>query len=278
MSSRIFAGIVMMFVSLAVSAGSIKIETGSGYKTTAELHKAKGQPRGITVVMLHGKGSNPGVSHYSGFYSKLRKAGYTVVAPRMPYSKFDGDHKQTIEVINAAVDEAAQRGDRVVVAGHSMGATISLQYAGGSPRSQVIGVMPIAVGHDPSISGKIRRMTEISVEEARGLVAAGKGSEKRKFDDLNGKKISKIKMTAAIYQSYYDPMTWAGLGEVLPKIRVPVFWLSGEGDRLTAVYDAENNFELIPEHEKSRYLEASGNHKSVVSKQTGPVVEWLNTL
>lgn len=278
MFQRLLLVMVFGVHSLTAMAGSLKIESEAGYKTAVQVHEAKGEVRGITVILLHGKGGSPGASQYSGFYSKLKKAGYTVMAPRMPYSRFDADYKQTIAVINAAVDEAVKRGDRVVVAGHSMGAAISLHYGANHIRKEVIGIMPIALGHSPELSRKLMNITGPDVFKAREMVASGKGEKKKSFADVNQGKRSSIRMTAATYLSYYDPQVYPGLGSVLPKIRVPVFWLSGADDRLTYVYDAENNFRVIPEHPKSKYLEAAGSHKSVVSKQTGPIIDWLNTL
>lgn len=275
---RILIVVASMVVSLAANADSLKIETPAGYKTSAYVHEAKGQEREVAVVMLHGKGSKPGASHYSKFYKDLRKAGYTIIAPRMPYSRFDADYDQAIAVIDAAIEEAVKRGKRVVVAGHSMGATISLHYGANSRREEVIGIMPIALGHSPELSGKIMSVTGESVMEARRMAAAGKGAKKKSFKDLNGGRVSTIRTSADIYLSYYDPQVFPKLASMLPRIAVPVFWVSGSDDRLTSVYDAERNFSTIPANPKSRYLEGKGRHKSVVYKQTGPMIDWLNSL
>jgi len=278
MFKRFIIVAVGMCISLAASADSFKIETAAGYKTTASVYKASEPARGITVVMLHGKTGKPGLSFYSGFYKYLRKAGYNVVAPRMPYSRFDADYAQTIAVIDAAVDEAVKRGDRVVIAGHSMGATFSLHYGGNHPRKEIIGIMPIALGHQPEFSQKFQEVTIRSVLKAREMVEAGEGSKKESFDDLNMGRQSSIRMTAHTYLSYYDPRVFPELKPILQKIHVPVFWLSGASDRLRYVYEAEDNFKIIPPNPKSKYLEAAGEHKSVVSKQTKPIINWLNSL
>lgn len=278
MFNRLFVVSVTMFISLTANADSFKIETPAGYKTTAYVHEAKGQARGIAIVMLHGKGGKPGAPQYSGFYKDLRKAGYTIIAPRMPYSRFDADYNQTIAVIDAAVAEAARRGNRVVIAGHSMGATISLHYGGNHLRKEVVGIMPIALGHSPELSGKLMSVTGESVMAARQMVESGKGAKKKSFKDLNSGRVSTIRTTADIYLSYYDPQVFPKLAKVLPKIQVPVFWLSGSNDRLTYVYEAENNFNSIPPNPKSKYLEGKGGHKSVVHAHTRPMIDWINSL
>jgi pimeloyl-ACP methyl ester carboxylesterase len=275
---RLIIVVASVLFSLAANAESFKIITSADYKTTAYVHNAKGQSRGITIVMLHGKGGKPGASQYSGFYKDLRKAGYRIVAPLMPYSRFDADYAQTIAVIDAAVDEAIKRGDRVVIAGHSMGATISLHYGANHLRNEVIGIMPIALGHSPELSGKLMSVTGESVMAARQMAESGQGSTKKNFKDLNAGRVSTIRTTADVYLSYYDPQVFPKLANVLPKIQAPVFWLSGSDDRLTYVYEAENNFNAIPPNPKSRYLEGKGGHKTVVYKQTGPMIDWLNSL
>ena len=271
--------VASILFSLNANAGSFRIKTAAGYKTTADVYEAKGQSRGITIVMLHGKGGKPGAPQYSGYYRDLRKAGYTIIAPRMPYSRFDADYKQAIAVIDAAVEEAVKRGGvRVVIAGHSMGATLSLHYGGNHQRKEVIGIMPIALGHSPELSRKLQRVTDESIREAREMTGAGKGEKKKRFKDLNAGRVSTIRTTANIYLSYYDPQVFPELAGVLPKIQVPVFWVSGSEDRLTYVYKAEDNFNLIPPNPKSKYLVGKGRHLTVIGKQTQPMIDWLNTL
>jgi pimeloyl-ACP methyl ester carboxylesterase len=278
MVKRFLIVAVSMFTSLAANADSFKIETATGYKTSAYVHEAKGQVRGITIVMLHGKGGKPGASQYSGFYKDLRKAGYTIIAPRMPYSRFDAGYGQTIAVIDAAVAEAVKRGNHVVIAGHSMGATISLHYGSNHHQKDIIGIMPIALGHSPELSGKLMSVTGESVMAARQMAESGKGAKKKSFKDLNAGRVSTIRTTADIYLSYYDPQVFPKLANVLPNIQVPVFWLSGSEDRLRYVYEAEDNFNSIPPNPKSKYLEGKGGHKTVVYKQTSPMIDWLNSL
>lgn len=267
-----------MLLSLTANAESFKIITSADYKTTAYVHKAKGQSRGITIVMLHGKGGKPGASQYSGFYKDLRKAGYRIVAPRMPYSRFDADYSQTIAVIDVAVDEAVKRGDRVVIAGHSLGATFSLHYVGNHSRKEIIGVMPIALGHSPKLAQRFQDETYESVMTAREMVRSDEGSGKKNFTDINAGKVSTIRMTAHTYLSYYDLKIFPHLASILPKIHVPVFWVSGSEDRLTYVYEAEDNFNSIPRNPKSKYLVGKGSHLTVVRKQTHPMIDWLNSL
>jgi pimeloyl-ACP methyl ester carboxylesterase len=275
--ARFLAAIFMVATSLAVHAKSVTLSTPSGYKTKAEVHEAKGEVKGV-VIMMHGKMASPGTSQYPPLYSKLRKAGYSVIAPKMPWSKFDGSHAQAIEVINAAVEEAAKSSNKIVVAGHSLGAAVTLQYLAASPSPKVSGGVPIALGHSPHISRKLARITDSSVIEARKLAADGKGDKKKSFDDLNMGKKGSLRTTADIYLSFYDPEVFPDIEEGLSNIKVPVLWIAGRDDRLTAVYETRSLFSQIPNNPKSAYREEKGGHKDVVGKQAPLVVEWLDKL
>jgi pimeloyl-ACP methyl ester carboxylesterase len=274
---RVLAAILMAAASLTVNARSVTLTTPSGYKSRAEVSEAKGDVKGV-VIMLHGKTANPGTSQYPPFYSKLRKAGYTVIAPKMPWSNFDGTRAQGIEVIDAAVNEAAKSSSKIVIAGHSMGANIALQYLASSPAPQVKGGVPIAFGHAPHQSGKIASITSPSVFKARKLIAEGKGDKKKSYNDVNMGKRGSIRTTSNIYLTFYDPQVFPNIEDELQKIKLPVLWVSGKDDRLTFVLDAPYLFSLLPENPKSEYREEAGDHKGVVSGQAPLVVEWLDKL
>ncbi|KPK12145.1 MAG: hypothetical protein AMJ68_02955 [Acidithiobacillales bacterium SG8_45] len=272
------AGMVVLAVaSVAAQAKSITLSTPSGYEARAEVHDAKGEVKGV-VIMLHGKTGNPGASQYDGFYRTLQKGGYTVIAPHMPWSGFDGTREQGVEVINAAVEEAAKSSSKIVVAGHSLGAAVTLQYLSDSPSPKVNGGVPIALGHSPHISRKLANITGASVTTARKMVADGKGEKKSSFADLNTGKKGEINTTANIYLTFYDPEVYPDIEAGLGNVKLPVLWIAGKDDRLTAVYDTRNLFSRIPKNPKSEYREEEGKHKSVVAKQAPLVVEWLDKL
>ena len=274
---RILAAIVVAASSLSVHAKSVTLTTPSGYKARAEVHEARGEVKGV-VVMLHGKTANPGTSQYPPFYKTLRKAGYTVIAPKMPWSNFDGTREQGVEVINAAVEEAAKTSNKIAVAGHSLGAAVTLQYLADSPSPKVAGGIPIALGHSPHLSGKIANITGPSVFQARKLVSDGKGDKKKSFADVNEGKRGSIRTTASIYLTFYDPQVYPDIEKSVSNIRTPVLWIAGKDDRLTYVFDTPYLFSLLPENPKSEYREESGDHKGVVGKQAALVVEWLDKL
>jgi len=264
-------------VSFETLAKSVTLLTPSGYQAKAEVHVAKGDVKGV-VIMLHGKTGNPGLSTYTSFYRTLKKSGYTVIAPRMPWSRFDGTREQGLEVINSAIAEAAKTSNKIVIAGHSLGAAVVLQYLADSPTPRVKGGIPIALGHVPQLSGKMSRITGPSVLKARELAASGKGDKKKSFADMNMGQKGSVRTTANIYLTFYDPNKYPDIEEEIKKIKLPVMWIAGSDDRLTQVYDTPYLFSLIPANPKSQYREEQGDHKSVVGKQAPIVVEWLDGL
>jgi pimeloyl-ACP methyl ester carboxylesterase len=183
-----------------------------------------------------------------------------------------------VEVINAAVAEAAKTSNKIVIAGHSLGAAVVLQYLADSPVPRVTGGIPIALGHVPQLSGKMSRITGPSVFKARELVASGKGDKKKSFADLNMGRKDSIRTTANIYLTFYDPNKYPDIEEEAKKIKLPVLWIAGRDDRLTMVFDTPYLFSLIPANPKSQYREEQGDHKGVVGKQAPIVVEWLDGL
>jgi esterase/lipase len=125
----------------------------------------------VGVVLLHGKDAIPAT--VSGLADALKKNGFAVTTPEMPYSKyrnFDKAYEDTVPEIDNAVAELRQQGaKRVFVAGHSLGANVALYYG---TRVSVDGVLAIAPGHTPELKGYSSRVHD-SVEPARKMVNEG---------------------------------------------------------------------------------------------------------
>src|SRR5208337_5222980 len=77
----------------------------------------------VGVVLLHGKDGTPG--NVSGLADALKKNGFAVTTPEMPYSKyrnFDKAYEETVPEIDKAVAELKKQGARrIFIAGHSLG-------------------------------------------------------------------------------------------------------------------------------------------------------------
>lgn len=130
----------------------------------AEPFSADGGPVGVLVV--HGFTGNP--QSMRPLADALAAAGHTVSLPLLP------GHGTTVEdmlptrwadwsaAAEAAYDELAARCERVVVAGLSMGGTLTLWLASRHPElAGIVLVNPLADGTAPGITG--------TVEALRGL-------------------------------------------------------------------------------------------------------------
>jgi len=159
-----------------------------------------------------------------------------------------------------------------------MGGMAVLQYGGRNPASQVIGIVTIATAHDPHIAKKILEVTADSVKKAKQMVAEGNGKEKATFKDVNSGRISSFPATAEYYVSFYDPQSLPSLKIEIPKIKLPVYWVVGSGDKLTKILRLKDLYGLLPGNAKNHYLEAAGSHKSVVGNSANDIAKWLDKL
>lgn len=233
----------------------------------------------LGVVIMHGKGSQNGDGAPTKVLAQfLENKGFIVAAPDMPWQAerlFDKTLDESMAEIDAIVAELKERGaDRVVIAGHSLGANAALAY--GARRGGLAGIVAIAPGHIPEIWGK--RFAD-DVATAHAMIDAGKGAEKGNFRDFNQGKETTLSMPARNYLSWYDP---AG-EEVMPenaaalKDGVPLLVIVGEDDPLSKRGQAYI-FDKAPANSKSRYIVIDGGHMATPKKGKIEILNWLNGL
>jgi pimeloyl-ACP methyl ester carboxylesterase len=103
---------------------------------------------GTGVVLVHGKGANQGL--IEPVAAALRAEGARVVTPRMSWAGGNyRPYEQTLAELNGPIAGLRRAGvRRIVLAGQSLGANLSLAYAA---RSGGVGaVVAMAPGHRPS--------------------------------------------------------------------------------------------------------------------------------
>jgi pimeloyl-ACP methyl ester carboxylesterase len=232
----------------------------------------------IGVVFMHGKWA-PGNSS-SPVYDEIKRAGFLLETPEMPWSQsraYDRDTTAAMAEVDAAVAKLKSRGaERIVVGGQSMGANFAVAYA--SRRDGIAGVMAIAPGHVPELSGYQANLKG-DVERAKKLVADGKGDVRDRFNDNNQGQDRKMPSTASIYLSWFDP---AGL-MVMPrnaarlKSETALLWLVGEQDGM-AQRGEGYAFARAPANPKSAYKLVSGGHSDAGAKAAHEIAFWLKNL
>ncbi len=205
--------------------------------------------RGIGVVLVHGKGGGQGP--LQPLADALMKQGAVIEMPRMSWTSGYRTYEQTVGEVAAAVARVRQRGARkVYLAGHSMGANVSLGYSAAGGEAD--GIIALAPGHRPDF---IATRTGDSVERARAMVMAGRGGERARFEDFNGLTTFPITTTAEAYLSFFDPDGPAGRAARARGVGGPVLWVVGRFDRPAmrdeAAFSRGTRIELDADHQQT---------------------------
>lgn len=231
------------------------------------------------VVILHGKGSQNGDGAPTRVLAQfLENKGFIVAAPDMPWHAdriFDKTLDESMAEIDTIVADLKAKGaDRIVIAGHSLGANAALAY--GARRDGLAGIIAMAPGHIPEIWGK--RFAE-DVARARAMVDAGRGAESGDFRDFNQGKESTLSMAARNYLSWYDPQGEALMPNNAAALKggVPLLVIVGEDDPMSKRGEGYL-FDKAPANPKSRYVLIDGGHMPTPKKGKKDILDWLNGL
>lgn len=235
----------------------------------------------LGVLMLHGK--NPGSNRDPNFRTvmyRLEREGMLVSFPNMPWSStryIDGHWDLAMSEITERVKELRGKGaTHIVLMGHSLGVPAGMSYAarGGDVQALVL----LAPGHVPRGWYNNPRFTAIrdSVNEARAAVAAGKGAELGRFNDMNQGRTQSVSMTATDYLSYFDPTSDADMSVTAPRVpaSLPVFTAIGNAD-VMAPHVRTYFVDKLPANAKSHFVQVQGDHLNTPEVVLPQVLEWL---
>jgi len=233
---------------------------------------------GLGIVLIHGKGGTP-TSAIEGLHESLKRAGAIVEAPEMPWSArriYDATFDQAMSEIDDAADRLRKAGaNRIAVIGHSLGANAAIGYA--ARRNDVHAVVALAPGHLPE-AWALRVRTRGAIAEAKKLIAAGRGDERRSFPDLAQGIPFSVRATPHVYLSMFDPDGPA----VMPKNAaamgdVPFLWIAGVADPII-FHGKDYIYGRGARHPKSRYVVTASMHLSTPYQSRGQIIEWLKGL
>ena len=235
----------------------------------------------IGVLMLHGK--NPGSPknpQYAPVKAAMEKQGWLVSLPDMPWSRdrylqgnWDGAMAEVAQHVRVLQDQGATR---IVLWGHSMGVPAAMSHAarGGAAHDLVL----IAPGHIPRGYFTAPQLAPVreSIESARAMVAAGKGDETARFNDINQGRQQPVITTASNFLSYFDPESDADMGVTAPKLpaNLPVLTAIGQGDPLFK-YVREYYVNKLPSHPKTQLIEVSGGHIDTPQVALDQYIAWI---
>ncbi len=235
----------------------------------------------IGVLMLHGK--NPGSNMDPNFglmKGNFERQGWLVAFPDMPWSRgryLDGNLDKAMTEIAGHVKSLRDQGaTKIVIVGHSMGVPTGMAYA--ARAGDVDALVQLAPGHVPLGYYTNPRLKAVrdSIDEARALVAAGKGDSNERFNDINQGRQAPVVTTAKNFLSYFDPTSDAEMSVTAPRIpaKTSVMAVIGEQDpgfsRVKAYY-----FDKLPANPKNKYLEVSGGHLDTPRVANDAVIGWI---
>lgn len=229
----------------------------------------------VGVVFLHGKWA-PGTRNLENLAQALQSAGYLVAMPMMPWSasaNYNLSYDDAMAMIDAQVAALKNAGaTRIAVGGQSLGANAAIGY--GARHAGLMAIIAISPGHVPDLNRDPQ--VSDSIARARAMVAAGRGNDTDLFMDVNQGDKKTIRMTAAIYLSYWDPAGPAIMPNNAAKLSAPLLWMVGSGDPMAQRGEAYA-FDKAPANPLSRYVTMSGGaHVTVVASAGPQVVAWLN--
>ena len=237
----------------------------------------------VGVILMHGKGrtANP-KSPVGKLTGVLKRAGFLVLAPEMPWSRsriWDLSYEDSMTEIDGYVEQLKSSGAKfIVVGGHSIGANAAIGY--GARRNGLAGILAIAPGHVPEVKGFQKRM-ENDYLRARKIVARGEGGKVADFNDVNQGQLSKVRATAEIYLSWYEPNGPAVMPRNAARLKpgTALMWIIGEKDTMLRLGRGKNYaYDRAPAHPKSRYVVVGGGHKVTPQKGEKEIIRWLKGL
>lgn len=238
----------------------------------------------VGVLMLHGK--SPGSAqdpNFSVLKHALEKQSWDVLLPDMPWSRsryLQGNWDQAMAEIAGHVKKLKDNGaQQVVLVGHSMGVPAAMSHA--ARGGEVDALVLLAPGHIPRGYYTYPNLKAVrdSIDDARAKVAAGKGDETERFNDINQGRLQVLVATPRNYLSFFDPDSDADMGVTAPRIpeRVPVLTVIGDKDPL---FQGVRGYYVnkLPKHAKTQLLEIAGGHLDTPKVASEQLIAWIKSL
>lgn len=231
--------------------------------------------REIGIVLLHGKlGTQMDVQELG---DKLSADGYLVIMPEMPWSKarrYDRPLTEAHEEIDRAIGELRRRGaKRIVAAGHSMGANMTISYA--ATHDGLSAVMALGPGQTVEAQ-RFRDELGQSVSLAEKMIRDENGNQKAVFQDLHLGKSGTVETTAENYYSYFYPEGLANMPSMVATVSIPLLWTVGTKDANMLDRGRGYAFDLAPANPLNHYEEVAGADHMGTPAASWPIVrDWL---
>ena len=242
----------------------------------AQSSMAEAPSSAIGVVIMHGKGGSP-AGRVSSLASSLEQKGYLVANLEMPWSgrrEYDVGVDVAEGEIEAALASLRAKGaNKVFVAGHSQGGLFAIHYGGKHPVDGIIAIAPGGNVANPIF----RRELGQFVEQARKLVAEGKGNEKARLSEYEGSKGTyPVTVTPVAYLSWFDPEGAMNQEKASRDMnpQVPVLFIAPKNDYPGLLKVKQTMFDALPRNPLTRMYEPDCSHVDAPFASRDEIVRW----
>jgi hypothetical protein len=229
------------------------------------------------VVLMHGNTDSPNGT-IALLAAAMEGAGYLVERPEICWSSRRRRDRPLLDCLaefEAPIARLTGRGARaIVVAGMSVGGLGALAF--GARRQRLAGIIALAANGSPERLVSLFPQIAQSVDQARALVAAGRGNERASFIDMNIRGSFPVETTAGIYLSFFDPTGPANIPDNTSRLRAPLLWVAGTADRSQA--GPGYAFSGTPANPLNRYVTVDADHLGTPTAAREAVLAWLKEL
>ncbi len=228
----------------------------------------------IGMVLMHGKGGT--TNRVDNLSYNLKSAGILVETPLMPWSEdriYDKGYEESMAEIDTYVARLKAAGaKRIFIAGHSIGANAALGYV--ARREGLSGAILLAYGYAPG-TGFARKLRN-NTEEARAMIAAGKGEQKFTFYDYGGGNDTAYSSANDLF-SWFDPQGPAIIVRNASNVKpnTPVLCIDGSDDWRAR---CSRIMRQVPNNPMTRVVIVSADHIGTPSAAADTVLSWLRSL
>jgi len=227
---------------------------------------------GLGVVLMHGKQGFPDNPNISTLAQNIKAAGFLLEEPSMCWARgviYNAAFLDCLAAVDDAIARLKSRGaTRIVVAGMSLGGAGALGY--GARHDGLAGIVAIAPAPPPGLA----KRPEIAqaIEQAKALVAQGKGDDVQTFTDFNEGDIS-VRATPKIFLSFLAIDGSANVVANAQNLKAPVLWISGTSD--PSQLPRAIGFDKVPPNNLNRYVTVNSNHLGTPTAASDAVIAWL---
>ena len=231
----------------------------------------------IGIVLMHGKGGSP-TKFISDLAGPLEREGFLVANLEMPWSErrsYDVSVQAADAEVDAALKALRDKGARkVFVAGHSQGGLFALHYGDAHAVGGIIAIAPGGNVASPIYNEKLGQY----LDNARKLVADGKGDEKTQLGDFESSKGAyPITVTPAIYLGWFDPD--GAMNQIKAEQSLnpatPVLFVAPTKDYPGLAKVKQQMFGALPKNPLTRLYEPDSTHLGAPGASVKAVIGWI---